>query len=190
MSKGPGKRIGYVRVSTTDQNTERQLDGIELDKTFEDKCSGSTTNRPALKAMLDYVRDGDTLYVHSLDRLGRNLHDLLLMVARLTDDGVTVIFVKQNLTFSGEPNPMNDLMLGLLGAVAQFERAMIRERQAEGIAIAKRKGVYKGRKPTLDDATVQELRLRAADPAISKAALAREYGISRMTMYRYLDGHA
>jgi DNA invertase Pin-like site-specific DNA recombinase len=188
MSKG--KRIGYLRVSSSDQSTERQLDGIELDKTFEDKCSGKDTRRPQLQAMLEYIRDGDTLYVHSMDRLARNLVDLLQLVQRLTQDGITVTFTKQNLTFSGETSAMNELLLALLGAVAQFERAMIRERQAEGIAKAKAKGIYKGGKPKLNGATVQELRLRAADPAISKAALAREYGISRATLYQYLDGHA
>jgi DNA invertase Pin-like site-specific DNA recombinase len=185
-----GKRIGYIRVSSQDQNTERQLDGIELDKVFTDKCSGKDTKRPQLQVMLDYIRDGDTLVVHSMDRLARNVVDLLQMVERLTKDGVTVSFVKENLTFSGEANPMNELLLTLLGAVAQFERAMIRERQREGIAIAKAKGKYKGRKPTLSDDEVTWLRTRAADPAISKAALAREMGISRMTLYRYLDGPA
>jgi DNA invertase Pin-like site-specific DNA recombinase len=172
-----GKRIGYIRVSSQDQNTERQLDGIELDKVFTDKCSGKDTKRPQLQVMLDYIRDGDTLVVHSMDRLARNVVDLLQMVERLTKDGVTVSFVKENLTFSGEANPMNELLL-------------IRERQREGIAIAKAKGKYKGRKPTLSDDEVTWLRTRAADPAISKAALAREMGISRMTLYRYLDGPA
>ena len=185
-----GKTIGYLRVSSDDQNTERQLDGIELDKVFEDHCSGKNIDRPALQAMLDYVREGDTLYVHSMDRLARNVVDLLQMVERLTRDGVTIVFTKQALTFSGEPSPMNKLLLTMLGAMAEFERALIRERQAEGIAIAKRKGVYRGRKPKLDGAQVQELRLRAADPAVSRAALAREYGISRTVLYRYLDGAA
>jgi len=187
---GKGKLIGYVRVSSADQNTERQLDGVELDKLFEDRCSGKDTKRPALQAMLDYIREGDTLIVHSLDRLARNTVDLLQLVERLTGQGITVVFAKQHLTFSGESNPMNDLLLTMLGAMAQFERALIRERQAEGIALAKKKGVYKGGKPKLDGAQVQELRLRAADPAISKAALAREYGISRTVLYRYLDGPA
>lgn len=185
-----GKNIGYVRVSSTEQNTERQLDGIELDRIFEDKCSGATTKRPELQAMLDYLRDGDTLYVHSMDRLARNTVDLLQLVERLTRDGITIVFTKQNLTFSGEASPMNMLLLTMLGAMAQFERALIRERQAEGIAIAKKKGVYKGRKPKLDKAGVLALRHRLADPAVSKAAVARELGISRAALYRYLDGEA
>lgn len=186
MSKG--KNVGYVRVSSADQNTERQLDGIELDKVFEDRCSGKDTRRPQLQAMLEYIREGDTLYVHSMDRLARNTVDLLTLVERLTKDGITVVFTKQNLTFSGEATPMNMLLLTMLGAMAQFERALIRERQAEGIAIAKAKGVYKGGRPKLNTAQVQELRMRAADPAISKAALAREYGISRTVLYQYLAG--
>lgn len=185
-----GKLIGYVRVSSADQNTERQLDGIELDKLFEDRCSGKDTKRPGLTAMLDYIREGDTLHVHSMDRLARNTVDLLQLVERLTRDGITVVFTKQALTFSGEASPMNMLLLTMLGAMAQFERALIRERQAEGIALAKKRGVYKGGKPKLNGAQVQELRLRAADPAISKAALAREYGISRPVLYRYLASPA
>lgn len=185
-----GKNIGYVRVSSEGQNTERQLDGIELDKVFTDRCSGKDTSRPQLQLMLDYIREGDTLYVHSMDRLARNTVDLLQMVERLTNDGVTIIFTKQALTFSGETSPMNEFMLTMLGAMAQFERALIRERQAEGIAIAKAKGVYKGRKPNLAKDRVQELRQRAADPAICKAALAREFGISRTALYRYLDSTA
>lgn len=184
MSKG--KLIGYKRVSSVDQNPARQLEGIELDKVFEDHCSGSTTNRPGLQAMLDYVRDGDIVYVHSIDRLARSTKDLLQLVERLTRDEVTVVFVTQKLTFSGEPNPINNLVMTMLGAVAEFEHALMRERQAEGIAKAKKKGVYKGGKPKLKKATVEELRQRAADPAVSKAALAREYGISRTSLYHYL----
>ena len=185
-----GKLIGYVRVSSADQNTERQLDGIELDRVFEDRCSGKDMARPELQAMLGYIRDGDTLYVHSMDRLARNTVDLLQLVERLTRDGVTVVFAKQNLTFSGEASPMNMLLLTMLGAMAQFERALIRERQAEGIAIAKAKGKYKGGRPKLNGAQVRELRLRAADPAVSRAALAREYGISRTALYQYLAAAA
>jgi DNA invertase Pin-like site-specific DNA recombinase len=181
-----GKTIGYLRVSSTDQSTERQLDGIELDRVFEDHCSGKDTNRPELQSMLGYIRDGDTLYVHSMDRLARNTVDLLQLVERLTKDGVTIVFLKQGLTFSGEPTPMNRLLLTMLGAMAEFERALIRERQAEGIAIAKRKGVYRGRKPKLDAAGIIELRRRLADPDVSKASVARELGISRNALYRYL----
>src|SRR5271170_7247718 len=142
-----GQTVGYRRVSTLDQNTTRQLDGVELDRVFEDKLSGKDTNRPQLTAMLAHVREGDTVIVHSLDRLGRNLVDLRRIVSDLTERGVKVQFIKENLIFSGEDSPMSNLLPSMLGAVAEFERALILERQREGIAIAKRAGVYKGRKP-------------------------------------------
>lgn len=180
MSKG--QVVGYVRVSTVDQNTERQLDGIELDKRFEDKASGKDTARPALIAALAYVRDGDTLIVHSMDRLARNLEDLRRTVRELTERGVRVQFVKENLLFTGEDSPMSNLLLSMLGAVAEFERAMIRERQREGIAIAKAKGIYKGRRPALTSAQIAELlpRLAAGESATD---LAKELGVSRATVY-------
>ena len=152
---------------------------------FEDKASGSTSDRPQLHACLEHLRPGDTLVVHSMDRLARNVRDLLDIVKGLTDRGVRVEFVKEAQVFTGERNPMGDLMLTLLGAVAQFERAILLERQAEGIAIAKTKGMYKGRKP-LDAAKVTELRAEAAKPGAVKAEVAARYGISRETLYKYL----
>lgn len=147
--------IGYIRVSTSDQNTERQLDGLQLDKTFTDKVSGATTDRPKLQDMLDYVREGDVVHVHSIDRLARSLVDLLALVQNLTAKEVHIQFHKENLLFTGETNPTQELMLSIMGSVAQFERAMIRERQREGIAKAKDKGVYKGRTKTIDDAAIR-----------------------------------
>lgn len=179
------KRIGYVRVSSVDQNTERQLDGVALDKVFTDKASGKSTDRPQLAAALDYVRDGDTLIVHSMDRLARNLDDLRKMVRDLTARGVVVQFVKESLTFTGDDSPMATLLLSMMGAFAEFERSIIRERQREGIAIAKEKGVYKGRKPSLTGEQIKTLMSRAS-AGEKKAALAREYGISRETLYQYL----
>src|SRR6266542_5733480 len=143
--KHKGQRVGYIRVSTVDQNTERQLDGIALDKTFTDKASGKDANRPALQQALAYVREGDTLHVHSLDRLGRNVDDLRRIVGDLTSRGVVVVFVRNALTFGAKDDPMGKLMLTMYGAFAEFERSLLRERQAEGIAIAQAKGVYKGR---------------------------------------------
>src|SRR5208282_799059 len=142
-----GKRVGYKRVSTGEQNTARQLHDVKVDKLFEDKASGKNRERPALKAALEYCREGDVLIVHSMDRLARNLSDLLELVKDLTTRGVAVQFVKENMLFTGDDNAMANLLLQLLGAVAQFERALILERQREGIAIAKRAGRYKGRKP-------------------------------------------
>ncbi|EPW8658176.1 recombinase family protein [Pseudomonas aeruginosa] len=147
--------VGYIRVSTTDQNTERQLDGVQLKKVFTDKVSGATTDRPELQNMLEYVREGDVIHVHSIDRLARSLVDLLALVQSLTAKGVHVRFNKENLLFTGESNPTQSLMLSIMGSVAEFERAMIRERQREGIAKAKEKGVYKGRSKTIDDEAIR-----------------------------------
>jgi DNA invertase Pin-like site-specific DNA recombinase len=180
-----GHRIGYVRVSTLDQNTERQLDGIKLDKVFTDKASGRDTKRPQLIAALEYVREGDTLIVHSLDRLARNVEDLRRIVRELNEREVSVEFVKNRLTFSGGADPTSRLMLTMLGAFAEFERELIRERQREGIAIAKAKGVYKGRKKALGPEDTSEL-VAQAHAGIPKADLARAYGISRETVYQYL----
>lgn len=184
-AKRNSKTVGYIRVSTLDQNTERQLDGLKLDKIFTDKASGKDTNRPQLKAALEYVRDGDTLIVHSLDRLARNLVDLKNIVSELTARDVTVEFVKEHLTFTCEDNAMSNLLLSVMGAFAEFERSLIRERQREGIALAKKAGVYKGRKPSLTPARVAEIRKRV-DAGDKKAALAREFKISRETLYTYL----
>lgn len=180
-----GQRIGYIRVSTTDQNTDRQLDGLTLDRTYTDKASGKDTNRPQLTEAISYARAGDTLVIHSLDRLARNLTDLKSIVAQLTGKGVTVEFVKERLTFTGEDSPMSHLLLNLMGAFAEFERAIIRERQAEGIALAKTRGVYRGRVSKLTPAQASELKQRAASGE-TKADLARHYGISRETLYSYL----
>ena len=183
-----GQRVGYIRVSTLEQNTERQLDQENLDKVFVDKVSGKTTNRPQLEAMLAYVREGDRIMVHSMFRLARNLDDLRRLVQELTKCGVEVEFRKENLLFTGEDSPMANLMLSVMGAIAEFELALIRERQREGIALAKQRGVYKGRKPSLSDEQASELRERAAR-GDSKAKLAREFQVSRDTVYRYLRKH-
>lgn len=179
-----GQRIGYQRVSTLDQNTDRQLDGVELDKVFTDKASGKDTHRPELARAIDYVREGDTLVVHSMDRLARNLEDLRRIVRELTGHGVKVQFAKENLTFAGDDSPMNTLLLSMLGAVAEFERSMILERQREGIALAKAAGKYKGRKAALTGEQASELRARLAGGE-SVSGLAREYGISRQSVYNY-----
>jgi DNA invertase Pin-like site-specific DNA recombinase len=182
---GKGQRVGYLRVSTLDQNEVRQLEGLDLDKTFTDKASGKDAKRPQLEHLLSFVRDGDTVLCHSMDRLARNLDDLRRIVLGLTERGVHVVFVKENLTFTGEDSPMSNLLLSVMGAFAQFERELIRERQREGIAIAKREGKYGGRKPSLTKERAVELRRRVSQGG-SKAALAREFGISRDTLYRYV----
>lgn len=183
---GKGQRIGYIRVSTIDQQTSRQLDGVDIDRVFEDKVSGKNTDRPQLKAMLDFVREGDIIVVHSMDRLARNLDDLRKMVKDLTHRGVQIQFIKESLTFTGEDSPMANLLLSVMGAFAEFERAIIRERQMEGISIAKKKGLYKGRKPKFNDDQLLEIKKRA-EAGEKKAVLAREFGVSRETIYRHLQ---
>jgi DNA invertase Pin-like site-specific DNA recombinase len=148
-----GQRVGYVRVSTLDQRTDRQLDGVELDRVFTDKASGKDVVRPQLDALLAFVRDGDTVVVHSMDRLARNLDDLRRLVRAFTGKGVRVQFVTENLTFTGEDTAMATLLLSVMGAFAEFERALIRERQREGIAQARLRGAYRGRKTVPDDPT-------------------------------------
>ena len=182
-----GQRIGYIRVSSLDQHVERQLEGIALDRTFIDKASGKDTKRPQLELLLSFVRTGDTVIVHSMDRLARNLDDLRRIVQTLTSRGVRIEFVKEHLSFTGEESPMASLMLSVMGAFAEFERALINERQREGIALAKQRGAYKGRKKALSTASVAQLRQRIAR-GMSKAQVARELGISRQTLYQYLRG--
>jgi len=180
-----GQRIGYVRVSSFDQNPERQLEQVQTDKVFTDKASGKDTQRPELDALLSFVRDGDTVVVHSMDRLARNLNDLRRLVQKLTKRGVRIEFVKESLTFTGEDSPMANLMLSVMGAFAEFERALIRERQREGIALAKQRGAYRGRKKSLSEPQIVEVKRRIADGE-QKATVARAYGISRETLYQYL----
>jgi len=182
-----GKAIGYVRVSSVDQTTARQLDGVTLDKTFEDKASGSKAdNRKALQDCLTYLRDGDTLHVHSIDRLARNLLDLQKIVEDLTGRGVAVEFHKEGLKFSGTgSDPMNKLMMQMMGAFAEFERALIRERQREGIAAAKARGQALGRRAVMTPEQVREAKERRA-AGESAADLAKAYGVSRATMYNQL----
>ena len=179
------KRVGYIRVSSVDQNTVRQLEGIRLDRVFTDKASGKDTKRPQLEALLEFVREGDLVVCHSMDRLARNLDDLRKLVMGLTKRGIRVEFVKEALTFTGEDSPMATLLLNVMGSFAQFERELIKERQREGIAIAKKKGVYKGRKPSLTPEQAAELRKRVASGE-KKAGIARDFHISRETLYQYL----
>lgn len=181
------QKVGYIRVSTVDQNTARQLDGIELDRVYEDKVSGKNKERPALKDMLDFVREGDVIYVHSLDRLARNLDDLRGMVTELTNRGIEINFLKENLTFKKDSNAMSQLLLSVMGAFAEFERNLILERQREGIAIAKANGAYKlvGRKPiSKTDMPGKVLKLRSEGMAIAK--IAKKLDISRPTIYKII----
>jgi DNA invertase Pin-like site-specific DNA recombinase len=180
-----GQRVGYIRVSSIDQNADRQLDGVELDRKFVDHASGKDTHRPELEKMLGFVREGDTVIVHSMDRLARNLDDLRRTVQQLTKRGVSVQFVKENLAFTGSDAPMSVLLLNMLGSYAEFERSLIRERQAEGIALAKARGAYTGRRKSLNEGQVAKL-IGDVAAGIPKAKVARALGISRETVYQYL----
>ncbi|MGC8489755.1 MAG: recombinase family protein [Clostridia bacterium] len=181
-----GQRVGYIRVSSVDQNPGRQLADVACDRVFTDQVSGRSTDRPQLDALLHYVREGDTIVVHSMDRLARNLEDLRRLVRELTGRGIRVQFVKENLTFTGEDTPMATLLLSVMGAMAEFERALIRERQQEGIVLAKERGVYQGRHWALTAEEAEDLRRQAAAGA-TKSELARAFGIGRASVYRYLN---
>ncbi len=174
--------LGYIRVSTVDQNTDRQLDGERLDRVFEDKASAKDSKRPALQQLLTYVREGDTVVVHSLDRLARNVDDLRRIVDDLTSRGVTVKFLKNGLTFRDHGDPQGKFYLTMLAAIAEFERSLILERQREGIAIAKREGKYRGRQPSLTPEQVTEAKQRL-DAGVPHARVARDFGVSRQTLY-------
>lgn len=181
-----GQRIGYIRVYTVEQNSERQLDSIDLDRVFTDHMSGDAADRPALAECILYARDGDTVFVHSLDRLGRNLVHLRSTVDAITAKGASVEFVKERLVFTRDnTNPLSNLMMNILGSFAEFELSMIRARQREGIAKAKARGVYTGRRAAFTPEQAQVVRDRAL-AGESKTELAREYGVSRKTIYEYL----
>lgn len=168
-------------VSSEDQNTDRQLDGISVDRTFTDKVSGATTERPSLKEMLSYVRDGGTIHAHSIDRLARSLADLLGLLTDLRKAGVSVHFHKEALLFTTKVNPTQELMLSMMSAVAEFERAIIKERQREGIAKAKAKGMYKGRVTKVDD---QAIRDAMRQDGASFRKVASDLGVSLSTVQR------
>ena len=178
--------FNYIRVSTVIQNTERQLAGVQCDRSFEDRVSGKDTNRPGLQAMLSTLREGDLINVHELSRLARNTKDLLTIVEQVLDAGASIHFHKENLFFKAgkKADPFQQLMLTMLGAISTFERDLMLERQREGIAIAKSAGKYKGKKSRFTEEQRAEIRARFADPQTNKAALARELGITRAYLYQ------
>ena len=183
-----GQKIGYARVSSKDQNLDRQLAALKKEKVFRvftDTVSGSSTQRPGLDGALNYVRAGDQLIVVSMDRLARSLIDLHRLVDELAERGVSVKFLKEGQTYSLDSSPVAKLMLGLLGSVAEFERAIIRERQAEGIAKAKARGVYKGRAKVLNEEQIMQAREWVSE-GVPKTEVARRFGIGRTTLYKYL----
>ena len=178
--------FNYIRVSTAGQNTDRQLVGVTCDREFIEMASAKDAKRPQLQAMLSTLRPGDLVNVHELSRLARNTKDLLAIVEQILGIGASIKFHKENLTFNGgeEQDAFQQLMLTMLGAIAQFERNLLLERQREGIAIAKAKGKYKGKKSRFSEADIQEMKERFSVPGTNKSALARQYGITRQHMYR------
>ncbi|QNQ90382.1 helix-turn-helix domain-containing protein [Corynebacterium poyangense] len=183
-----GKNSSNARVSSKDQNLDRQRDLLDQEQVFtifEDTVSGSVRKRPKLDEALRYLRAGDQLVVVSMDRLARSLVDLYGLIDELTGRGVSVKFLKEGQVYSATSSPVSRLMLGLLGSVAEFERAIIRERQAEGIAKAKARGVYKGRAKVLTPAQVSQAK-QWVDQGVPKAVVARRLGIGRTTLYKYL----
>lgn len=187
MSTAP--KVGYARVSTEDQNLERQLEalkaaGVPSNRIFTDKISGKNTQRPGFEEMMRYLRRGDELYVTSMDRLSRSLQDLLAVTTTLRDRGVVLHFLKERIDLSPDDavSPVSTFMFSMLGAVAQFERELIRERQREGIAIAQAKGVYKGRKP-IPEETIAEAK-RRIEQGIPLAKVARDLNVNRTTIYK------
>jgi|TARA_R110002074_G_scaffold62876_1_gene151053 DNA invertase Pin-like site-specific DNA recombinase len=185
-----GKNVGYIRVSSATQSLDRQLDGIHLDKVFEEKVSGKTVGtRGVLETCLDYLREHDVLHVHSIDRLARNMSDLLSIVDDLVQREVTVKFHSEGLTFAPKTDdPMASLMLQMLGAFAEFERKLIGQRRKEGMEAARRRGKHIGRKRSLADDDLREINKRLTQGA-QKSDLAKEWGVSRTTLYAALSRH-
>lgn len=179
--------VAYIRVSTEEQNEARQLESmekLEIDKTFTEKVSAKDANRPQLQAMLDYVREGDTVHVHDFSRLARSTKDLLDIVDKLNDKGVRLISNKEKLDTS---TPTGKLMLTMIGAIAQFERESLLERQREGIAIAKKEGKYKGGKEKpIDMELYTELLKDYNTRKINKVQFAQKLGVSRPTLDKLL----
>ncbi|MDY4841010.1 MAG: recombinase family protein [Alphaproteobacteria bacterium] len=178
--------FNYKRVSTTDQNTERQLLDVPCDRAYIEKISGKDTNRPQLRAMLLNLRAKDVLNVDSMDRLARNTKDLLNLVEEITSKGAKIIFHKENLTFApNQQDPYQKMMMTMLGAVAELERNLILERQREGIALAKLHGKYKGGQPKLTVQQVEEIKA-LVNNRTPITQIAKQYGVSRRTVYNYL----
>jgi DNA invertase Pin-like site-specific DNA recombinase len=179
------ENIGYIRVSSEGQNTDRQLDSIPLDKRFTDKISGASKDRPQLNACLTYIRSGDTLHIHSIDRLARSLRDLQELVDGLVQRNITIIFHTERLTFTSEENPVSTMMLQMLGMIAQFERTLTRKRQREGIDIAKSKGKHLGR-PTIDYSRRDEA-IELSKQGNNISQISRHMNLSRASIYKLLS---
>ena len=177
-------RVGYIRVSSVDQNDSRQLDGMEFDRVYREKVSGRKREREQLDICIDFMRDGDHLFVHEISRLARNQRDFQNIVHELLNKGVSITFVKENITVDAKPSPMRDMMLSVMAGSAQLEVDLIRERQAEGIAKAKERGQQMGRLP-LSKKLRREIHNRA-DSGQKKIDIARSMNIGQSTVYKWL----
>ena len=179
--------FNYLRVSTVVQNTERQLQDVPCDRLYEDKLSGKDKNRPEFQSMMNNLRSGDVINVHSLDRVGRNTKDILEIVQQIKDKGCLIHFHKENLKFDGTKTDMySELLLTILAGFSEFERNIILERQREGIAIAKEKGVYKGRKSKLTKEQVNAMTLDF-ESGLPKTEIAKKYGVTRAYVYQLVN---
>ena len=179
-------KVGYARVSTILQNEARQIEALEsakCEKIFIDKMTGTTKERPKLKEALEFIREGDSLIVHSIDRLARSHRDLFEILSKMRDKGVKVEFIKQNLI--ANQNITQDMIITILGYIAQLEYEIMRERQREGIEIAQKQGKYKGRKAKEYDLNQIQMLLSKNRYSITKTA--KELKISRNTLYRLLN---
>ena len=181
-----GQEVAYIRVSTIEQNTESQraiLSKIKIDKVFEEKISGKNAKRPELQAMLEYVREGDTVYVKDLSRLARNTKDLLDIVEYLTNKGVALKSIKENIDTSTN---FGKLMITFLAAIYEFERANLLERQRDGIAVAKMQGKYKGRKQVAKPDNFDEVYRKWQKREIKSSVAIRELNISEYAFYKFV----
>ncbi|MNJ26972.1 DNA-invertase hin [compost metagenome] len=181
-----GKRIGYARVSTDDQNLDLQHDALALagcSTVYEETVSGKSADRPELGHCLKALRSGDTLVVWRLDRLGRSLPDLVGIVSRLEQEGVGFESINERIETT---SAAGKLIFHVFAALAEFERNLIRERTRAGLAAARARGRRGGRKPSLNDRQLREIRALLKDPEVQPGEVARLYGISRTTLYRYI----
>ena len=186
--------IGYIRVSTREQSTGRQSDGMDslkLDKTFTEKASGKSKERPQLRACIDYAREGDKVYIYSIDRLARSLGDLEAIIKELVSKGVTITFIKESQTYSRDnSNPFNKVLLQVLGAFAEFERNIMLERQAEGIAHAKANGTKSGKpfgNQPLDTNTLRPIAIEYSKQGMNISEIARAMKLSRPSISKLLS---
>ena len=180
--------VGYVRVSSVDQNEARQMvtmNNYKVEKIYQEKVSAKDTNRPKLKEMLEFIREGDIVVIHDFSRLARSTKDLLEIVENLNNRGITLISAKENIDTS---TATGKLMLTMIGAINEFERANLLERQREGIAIAKEQGKYKGRKEVKIDNFEYHYN-RYMNREVNKSQLARELNISRPTLDKLIEEH-